>query len=175
MIPITQPASISRCQDLLNRMMLWSPERGYEFRREWVRQQAWAVVPVESMARLPRPDIPRIATALKRAGRETCIAIATESVEERPACYTVEVNEADFLELNRQLGPFRFVLTDAIGSWAISCNEWYNLFAGKPELVEALLGEPIESAEQKFQAVAALLADGDPSSPLLSVVKQYAG
>jgi hypothetical protein len=77
-----------------------------------------------------------------------------------PTCYGLSVDETDFRELNRQLGPFRFVLTDENHSWAISCNEWYNLFGAKPELLEGLLGKPVEQVRQEFQEFASLLAKG---------------
>lgn len=174
MKPIIEPSMSSHCYELLREMMSGDTESDYEFRPEWIRDRGWKVVPVESMARIPRPDIPRITSALNSAGFWECLAIATEDLGDMPTCYALSVTEEDFLELNRELGPFRFLLTDETRSWAISCNEYYNLFAGKPELIEAVLGEPIQSAERKFLEFAMSLADGDPTYPLLSIAKRYA-
>jgi hypothetical protein len=57
---------------------------------------------------------------------------------------------------------------------AISCNERYNLFAGKPELVRALLGKPTEQARQEFLEFASLLTKSKEDEPLLQVAKHYA-
>jgi hypothetical protein len=58
--------------------------------------------------------------------------------------------------------------------WAISCNEWYNLFAGTPELLEAMLGKPVDQAREEFLSFATAVANG-PDDPLLQVAKHYAG
>jgi hypothetical protein len=59
-------------------------------------------------------------------------------------------------------------------SWAISCNEWYNLFGAKPELLEALLGEPIKLARREFAEFATALARGNADETLLRVAEHYA-
>ncbi len=174
MTPIFDQLKCSHCNELLKQMMSGDEERGYDFRLDWVRKQGWKVVPAESMARIPRPDIPRLTSVLNRADVTKCVAIATEDLGDTPTCYELAVSEAGFLQLNRELGAFRFLLTDENRSWAISCNEYYNLFAGRPDLVEAFLGEPIESAERRFLEFATALAEGDPTYPLLSIAKQYA-
>jgi hypothetical protein len=61
-------------------------------------------------------------------------------------CYLLSINEADLREFNHELGSFRAVLTTDNRSWAISCSEWYNLFAAEPELLAALLAKPIDAA-----------------------------
>ncbi len=90
-----------------------------------------------------------------------------------PICYLLSVDEADFQEFNRQLGPFRFLITADDRSWAISCTEWYNLFAAKPELLEAMLGKPIEQARLDYFRFASELAK-QPDDPLLRVALRYA-
>jgi len=67
------------------------------------------------------------------------------------------------------------VLTTDDRTWAISCGEWYNLFGGKPELIEAMLGKSIEQARQEFQEYATLLATGqNPDESFLRVAEHYA-
>lgn len=187
MIPITNPNQTSRLRGLIMEMMVMEEGEECEFNPKWIRAHNWKVVPAESMARLPEPDIPRIVRALKAANYHEGVAIYNEPgsiqamtimVESDPpdilsTCYQVSVNEGDFLELNRVFGPFRFLLTTETRSWAISCNEWYNLFAGPSELLEAMLGKSIPKAREKYLSFATALAKG-PNEPLLEVARRYA-
>lgn len=165
---LTDQAEIERYQALVSEM-----SDGHHFRAEWVRRKDWKVVPVESAIRLPREDIPRLVSVLNRDGYNKCLAVATEDLGEMLQCYIVSIDEAGFSEFNRELGPFRFLLTSEERSWAISCSEWYNLFAGEEMLLEALLGTPIAKARERFLEFAKLLAHGDPTDPLIKVAEHY--
>ncbi|MGQ9919668.1 MAG: hypothetical protein ACUVS7_19920 [Bryobacteraceae bacterium] len=169
---ITEASQVERYRHLLTEMM-----RGddlCEFDPDWIRRRSWKVVPAESMARLPQPDIPRLVSVLRNSGSSECIALTTEPVGDLPTCYAVRVDEADFAEVNRELGPFRFLLTDEGLSWAISCTEWYNLFAAEPDLLEAILGKPVQQARDEFVQFASGLADADADEQLLKVAARYA-
>jgi hypothetical protein len=166
---IDEKAQIQRYQNLVSEMT----EGRVEFSPQWVKRSGWKVVPAESGARLSPEDIPRIVSVLKAAGYQECLAVTTEDLGDFPPCYIVSVDGTDFKELNRVLGPFRFLLTDEARSWAISCNEWYNLFAGPGHLVEALLGIPIAEARRVFLRFAEALSKGDPEYPLLKVAQRY--
>jgi hypothetical protein len=72
-----------------------------EFNPLWIVDRGWKVVPAESMARLPQPDIPRLVTALRSAGSNRFVALATEPLGDMPTCYALSVQEADFLELRK--------------------------------------------------------------------------
>ncbi len=188
MKPITNPTRVERYGAFLREMMLTEKGRECEFDPGWIRNHGWQVVPAESMARIPLPDIPRIVSTLKRAGYAECIAVfnepgyirdlpltvASDPPSEMATCHLLSVDEADFESFNRELGTFRSVLLPEDRSWAISCNEWYNLFGAKPELLEALLGEPIEEARREFAEAAAALAKGNANEPLVKVAKHYA-
>jgi len=187
MKPIKDPKRVERCGSLLRDMMLIRSGEEFDFNPDWIRSHGWKVVPVESMARIPVPDIPRIVSALNGAGFTQCVAIFNEAgyIRDLPivvasappgdlaTCYLLSVDEADFREFNRELGAYRSVLTTDDRAWAISCNEWYNLFAGKPELLEAMLGKSIEQARQDYLKFASELARS-PDERLIVVAKQYA-
>ena len=186
MSPITEAIQVEHYRKLVREMMLAQKGKEYEFDSEWVSRHGWKVVPVESAMRLDKDEIPTLVSALKGAGYTRCVAVVTEAgytqpvgpdnalLGNSPTCYLLSIEEADFQEFNRELGPFRSVLTDEGRSWAISCNEWYNLFGGRPDLLEALLGEPIEQARQEFFEFASSMAKGDPEEPLMQVAERYA-
>jgi hypothetical protein len=189
MKPIRDPKQVEQFGKLLREMMLTDEGRESEFSPEWVRNRGWKVVPVESGWRLPVEHIPRLIAVLKGAGYSHCVAVFNQPgyiqklpvlVESQPpsdmtTCHLVEVNEADFEEFNRELSPFRTVLTTEDGFWALSTHEWYSLFAGKPETVEAILGEPIQMAEQEFLEYASTLAGGqNPDESILELARHYA-
>jgi hypothetical protein len=188
MKPIKDSTRVENYGRLVREMMLTQSGEECEFNADWIRSHGWKVVPVESMARLPEPDIPRIVSTLREAGYAQCLAIfnepgysqrlpvtvASEPPSDMATCYLLSVDEADFRAFNRELGLFRSVLTTEDRSWSISCNEWYNLFGAKPEFLEALLGKPVELARQEFQEFASILAKGKSEEPLLQVAKHYA-
>jgi hypothetical protein len=185
--PITDAVQVARYGRLFGEMMLTGDGEECDFNLDWIRSHGWKVVPAESMSRIPQPDIPRIVAVLRGAGFHRCVVVFNEPgylqslpviVPSEPqsdlaTCYQVSVDEVGFTEINRQLGPFRFIVSDESRSWTISCNEWYNLFAGKPHLVEALMGKPIEDARQDFLD-GALRADGYIDESLLGVASRYA-
>ncbi|HKQ88810.1 MAG TPA: hypothetical protein VJS43_18790 [Candidatus Acidoferrales bacterium] len=188
MKPINDRTQIDQYGVLLREMMSTEKRREYEFNPDWVRNRGWKVVPAESMARIPVPDIPRIVSTLRRAGYTECIAVFNEPgyIQHLPlivagdppsglaTCHLVSLDEVDFQNFNRELGAFRSVLLPEDSSWAISCNEWYNLFGARPELLEALLGQPIEQARRQFAELAAAVAKGNADETLLKVAKHYA-
>ncbi|HEU5352047.1 MAG TPA: hypothetical protein VFU55_10660 [Terracidiphilus sp.] len=144
-----------------------------QFKPEWVHQKGWKVVPVETGMSFSAEDIKNIVAGLQRFGLSECFAIATEELDPLPICYVLEITEEDFREFNRNCGLFWFFLTDEQQSWAISCNNNYNLFAGKPELLESMLGKPIEEARAEYLSFATALAK-EPDDPLVRMAKHYA-
>lgn len=174
MQPITDPIAIERCRDLLRRMMENQSTRTYDFDVGWVRSRGWKVVPVEDTGHFAPVEIAVIVPALREVGYMECFAIASEPTDPAPSCYRVPVTEEGLHDFNSECGYLRYVLTDENRSWAISCNEWYNLFAAKPDLLERLLGAPIDQARQEFAQFASMLARGNPDEPLVRVAERYA-
>jgi hypothetical protein len=185
---ITEANEVARYGKLFGEMMLPQDGEECEFNPDWIRGHRWTVVPAESTARIPPQNIPRIVSALQDSGYSNCIAVFNEPGHLRslpvfvpsdppsnmPTCYLVSVSDVDFHELNRQLGLFRFILAPEDRSWAVSCNEWYNLFSGGRNLVEAMLGEPVDRARQEFFEFASALAEENREEPLLRVAEHYA-
>ncbi len=188
MKPVKNVTRVEQFGMLLREMMLTEKGRECEFNSDWVRNHGWRVVPAESMARIPIPDVPRIVSTLKQAGYTECIAVFNEPgyIQHLPltvsggppgdiaTCHVVSVDELDFQNFNRELGAFRSVLLPEDGSWAISCSEWYNLFGTKPDLLEGLLGQPIEQARREFAEAATAVARGNADEHLLKVAEHYA-
>lgn len=173
MQPIKEELEVQHYQKLLGEMMERELNRTYEFNPEWIRQHEWKVVPVEDTGHFALEEIAAIVPALKKTGRDECIAIATEPMDPAPICYRLSISEEGLRAFNQECGLFRYVLTDESRIWAISCNEWYNLFAGNPEILEAMLGQPIDQARQEFLDFATLLAK-TPEDPLLKIAQRYA-
>lgn len=173
MIPITRPEEVERYHALIRPMMRQEIHREYEFNTKWIQDREWKVVPVEEGGRFSPEQRSALVSALNNAGFTKCLAIATESLGEMPTCYRVLINESGLQDFNRECGIFRFVLTDEKRSWAISCNEWYNLYAGEPKLLEEMLGKSIEQARSEFYEFALLLAK-QPDDALVEVARRYA-
>lgn len=166
---ITNDEEVQRLRSLVAEMT----ELEIEIRLDWARRTGWTVVPTESGARIPPPYIQRIVPTLAATGVAECFALVTEDLGDMPTCYAVPMTETGFNDVNRELGMFRFILTDQSRSWAISCNEWYNLFAGPRQIVEAMLGKTVEGARSEYKNFAQALARGDREYPLLKVSERY--
>ncbi len=174
MKPITGAREIEKYKKLVTDMTLANEQEEYHFRSDWIIKREWKVVPVEDGNHFTEEDIATMVPALQNAGYHTCIAVATEPLEPLPSCFELEITAEDLREFNRDCGLFRFLLSEETASWAISCNEWYNLFAGREPLLEAMLGVPIEEARKRFLAFAEPLAKGNPSDLLLKTALHYA-
>ena len=171
---ILEPQAVEKYTALAAEMMLPDEYEECKFRPDWILRRGWKVVPVEDGNHFRPWEIDRIIPALLNAGHHECRAIATEPLEPFPSCFQLAISPADFLTFNSECGLFRFLLTDETRSWAISCNELYNLFAGERSLVEAMLGTTIEEARKRFLAFAEPLALGDSEYPMLRVARHYA-
>jgi hypothetical protein len=172
MKPISEPAIIERYQGLVRQMTI--AEQPTDFNPLWIHARGWKVVPVEDTGHLADEEIALLVPALNRAGFTDCFALATEWLDPAPVCYSLSVSEEELRNFNEECGLFRYLLTDESCAWAISCNQWHNLFGGPPELLEAMLGKPITVARQEFLEYASLLATGkNPDESILRVAKYY--
>jgi hypothetical protein len=171
---ISEAHEVAKYKKLVAEMMLADEYHEGDFHPDWILQHGWKVVPVEDGNHFRAWEIDRIVPALQNAGYHDCVAVATEPLDPFPSCFRLAVTPDDFRDFNGECGLFRFLLTDETRSWAISCQELYNLFAGKQSLVEAMLGTSIEEARRKFLAFAEPLSSGDPEYPMLKVAQLYA-
>src|SRR5579863_498433 len=155
-------------------MMLPDEYHECEFRTDWIIQHGWKVVLVEDGGHFRPWQIDRIVPVLQKAGYHHCVAVATEPLDPFPPCFELAIDTADFWEFNAECGLFRFMLMEETRSWAISCSELYDRFAGEKSLVEAMLDASIEEARKTFLAFAEPLSGGDPEYPPLKVAAHYA-
>jgi hypothetical protein len=170
MITITDPNEIARYRALASNMM----EDRIQFKTNWLRQKGWKVVPVESGMHFTEGDLSAIVSALRQAGSQQCFALASEDLNPLPSCYELSVDEEDFQEFNKTCGLFWFLIADDNLSWAISCNNTYNLFAASPALLEGILHKSIPAAREEFAAFARELAHENTDYPPLRVAERYA-
>jgi hypothetical protein len=184
MIPITDAGEIADYAKLASEMMVVLDGEECDLNLNWIRNRGWKVVPQVSMARLPQIGIRRLIAALNLAGFKKCVVIfnepgyllshpvvvPTDPPSDLYTCYQVSIDETGFTEINRQLGTYRFIAWEPSRSWIISCNERYNLFAAKPELLEAMLGNSIDELRREFLEVA---SDGFADESLLEVASRY--
>jgi hypothetical protein len=162
-----------RVRDLFRGMTVPDQDRGYDFNSEWILERGWCVVPVEDRGHFADEEIRRIASALNAAGFTSCFAIgAPELPAEFANAYELSISEEDFEAFNAEFGVLRVLLTETDLSWAISCNEWFNLFAGPERLVEQMLGASIDGARRDFLVYAGLVEQGCTEG-LMRVARQY--
>jgi hypothetical protein len=147
---ITEQEQVYRYRELVQAMTESEPGQADQFNTEWLLHQDWKVVPVEDVSHFSPEQRDHMVAALNRAGYQEGVAVATEPLGDMPECYTIEISEMGLEEFNRECGLFRFLLTTKDRYWAISCTESYNLFAGPPELLEAMLGKSIKDAWQAY-------------------------
>jgi hypothetical protein len=160
---------------LIQEMAVLTADRGYDFIPAWVQKHEWVVVPVENTGHLAEEEIERIVPALALVGQHSCLAISgLELLDPLPGSYEIRVAADDLQHFNAECGAFRFLLTASDLSWAISCNEWFNLFAGPKDLIERMVGSSIEQATHDFLDYATLVEQA-PEGRLVEIARQYTG
>ena len=171
MRPIADQFENDACKKLLAGLM--DRMNLMDFEEAWIKEHCWKVVPSEDTAHFAPGEIERLVRVLRNAGYSECIAVATEQVAPGPEVYRVQISEHGFRSFNAECGVLRYLLTVEDRSWAISCSEWFNLFAGPPDLLEEMLGESIEAARAEFMDYARILATDD-EEPALIAAEHYA-
>lgn len=175
MKPITEQSEIERYRSLVREMTERGTEQSTGFNMEWVHAHGWKVVPVEDSGHLADEEIAALVPALNRAGVSECLAVATEWLDPAPVCYRLPVSEEGLRAFNQECGLFRYLLTDQGRTWAISCDVWFNLFAGPPELLTQMLGKSIEEARSEFEKYASVLATGQhPDESAMQAARHFA-
>ena len=164
----------TQIQHLVVQMAALREDRGYDFDHVWIQQKDWIVVPVEDTGHFAEEEINDIVSSLNSAGHFTCLAVGTPDLPPPlPRAYEMAVSVEDFRTFNAECGLFRFLLTDEKLLWAISCNEWFNLFAGPPALVEAMLGMSVAKARADFLDYARLVEGGAEKGKLVQAAEEY--
>lgn len=169
MIPIRSKSEIMRLQSLASEIT--SDE--HELNTAWVRKKGWKVVPVEDGNHFSIEDISSLVEGLRNAGYSEFVAVATEDLGDFPSCYRAAITNESLQSFNQECGLFRYLVMDEARSWAISCNEWYNLFAAEPPLLEAMLGKSIETARREYLNFARQISR-EPDEALMKVATHYA-
>lgn len=165
---------VVRSRGLVREMATLAEDQRYDFNSAWLEKHAWVVVPVEDTGHFAEEEIDRIVPALLSAGYSTCLALgAIDLPDPLPMGFEFSISADNLRAFNAECGIFRFLLTCPGLSWAINCNEWFNLFAGPPALVEELLGMPIGQAQDEFLAYAKLVEQGSEGD-LMQVYRMYA-
>ena len=165
---------IARLREAVCTMASLTDDRGYEFNRDWVESHGWVVVPVEDTGHFAEEEIERIVPALSSAGYQRCLALgALDLTEPLPSGFEVVISADDLRAFNAECGIFRFLISSPDRSWAISCNEWFNLFAGPRALIERMLGSSLEQARADFLNYATVVEQGTEGC-LAEVARHYA-
>jgi hypothetical protein len=164
---------IQHYRELVEEMTELESGQRDQFSTVWLLNRSWQVVPTEDVGHFSPDQREHIVAALSAAGFYDAIALTTEPLGEMPHCYRLKISETDLDEFNRELGLFRFMLTNEDRSWAISCTESYNLFAGPRNLLEAMLGKSVKEAWQAYWDFIAL-PSMDPLGLLHKTASRYA-
>jgi hypothetical protein len=168
-------SEVVRSRALVREMATLTEDRGYDFNSAWLEKHNWVLVPVEDTGHFAEEEIARIVPALVSGGYFTCLAIeALDPSDTLPTCFELSISADEFRAFNAECGIVRFLLTCPETSWAINCNEWFNLFAGPLPLVEDLLGMPIEQARAEFLEYAKLVEQGSEGG-LVQLSRMYGG
>jgi hypothetical protein len=148
-------------------------DQGYVLNQDWLEKHGWVAVPVEDAGHLTEEQIDRIVDALMSAGQNSSLALNfLDLPDSLPESYELRISTDDFSAFNAECGIFRFLLTSPELSWAISCNEWFNIFAGPVALVEQMLGKSMHRARGEFLDYAKLVEQGSEGN-LVQIARMY--
>ena len=145
------------CEALVSAVSFCPGDYGAILKPEWAASFGCEVVPMESAGRLPIEQIPRIASALSNAGYTHCYGALTETLRPAEPALLLETTVKDFTELNARYGIYRFVIVPHDKTWAVACNERFNLIGATPTLLEQMLPTSPAAVRATFDALAARL------------------
>lgn len=164
---------VVRSRELVREMATLAEDQRYDFNSAWIKNRAWVVVPVEDSGHFAEEEIDRIVPAVVSTGHHECLAIGSLDLPDPlPTCFGFSISAGELRAFNTECGIFRFLLTCPELSWAINCNEWFNLFAGPPALVQEMLGISIGQARDEFLEYAKLVEQGSEGD-LMQVYRMY--
>jgi hypothetical protein len=164
---------VARLREQVREMATLTDDRGYDFDPTWLEKHDWVVVPVEDTGHFAEEEIEQIVAALTSAGHERCLALgALDLAEPLPSAFELAISVEDLRAFNAECGIFRVLLTSPELAGAISCNEWFNVFAGPAALVQQMIGTTIEKARKDFLEYAKVVEQG-PEGKLVALAHRY--
>jgi hypothetical protein len=148
---IDSSAEIQRVRALVADLI----EDSGNFRADWLSENHWTVVPVESADHFLETDIELLASAFRKAGHEHLLALETERTENICTCYKLPTTLEGFGQLNEALRDFSFILMPEDRSCAVLCTkDDYYLVGGPLPFVILGLNVSISEARDAFLALA---------------------
>ena len=140
---------------------------------DWLINNKWIAVPVESASHFNIIDAEVISHALQTINCEYCFAIATEPFANFPRHFQVSTTSEALLNFSKQCSHFNFVLIPEDLSFAILCTVYdYYIVTGSSKFVKQAVGGSLEVAQTKFNEFA---SDNCWKGRLLEVAKRYKG
>jgi hypothetical protein len=101
---ITETREIEKYKKLVAEMMLADEYEECEFRRDWIVQRGWKVVPVEDGNHFRTWEIVTVIPALQNAGYYNCVAVATEPLDPFPPCLQLAITPGEQSLVEAMLG-----------------------------------------------------------------------
>lgn len=164
---ISETNEISRVESLMTTVLEPS---GY-LDMNWIEENNWVAVPVESASHFNSQDAERLVYAIKKEGIPQSFAIATEPLKNFPRCLIVPTTKEDFLTFSQECAHFNILIISLPLSFAVLCTVFdYYVISGTPAFVEDAAGCTIAEARSRFLEYAS--KSGQPDR-LIAVARQY--
>jgi hypothetical protein len=126
-------------------------ESSYRIALASAKARRWIVVPVESGSHFDDNDAQTIAEACQLVRCGECLAVATESLEEKRLCYRIQMTKSGLLAFSHECGHFNYLVFPDNVSFAILCTvKDYYLVAGSTDFVTKAVGNNVEAARSEF-------------------------
>jgi len=167
LLAVSELVQIRKLRELIKPML----EPPGHLNTNWLKQNNWIAVPVESGSHFDDDDARLLAQAMQSAGFSSCLAVATELLEHFPPCFNVETTKEGLMVFGHECAHFNFVLTPASPSFAVLCTVFdYFVVSGSFAFVESALGCSLEAARARFLQFA---RDSHESQRLADVAARY--
>ena len=144
--PITDKVKIASALSLMETFT----DGPYHLKLSFIRSKNWAVVPVESGSHFIPEDAKLLSQALHAIKCFTCLAVATEPLND-DICYRISTSKEGLFEFGKKLGFLNFALFSEDVSFIVLCTVGdYYLIAGPADFVTEATRKSIQAARGEF-------------------------
>jgi hypothetical protein len=127
-----------RRRDLAGRIV----EREGLIRDEWIADNRWVVVPIETAKHFDNVDCEALSRAAAACNYTTAFAVPTEPLKNCPAMLDVHLTPSDLAEFSSNCGSFAYALIELHGGFSVVCNHTcYFLVGGPRRFIELVVGD----------------------------------
>ena len=124
--------------------------KNFFIRKKFLDENGWIAIPVESACHFDDEDAKRISQITNGRNLDRLNAVSLEDLAV-PRCIEIGANVHEVLKFSLDFGHFNYALFPSDHSFLLVCTtDDYFSVAGKPAVVEHVVGNSVDDARKEF-------------------------